>query len=51
MANPTDIDNLTTEQQRVTIVGKWTNVNSVQVTVTVITGDGINRFVLFGGLS
>ena len=38
-------------QRKVAIVGKWTNVNSVDVTVTVASGPNINRFVLFGGAS
>ena len=47
--NPDDMFALTEEQQKITIVGKWENVNSVEVTVTVATGDNFSRFVLFGG--
>ena len=48
--NPTDLFALTEEQQKVTIVGKWENVDSVTVTVTVDTWGESARFVLFGGV-
>jgi len=49
--NPTDINSLSEDQQKVAIVGKWLNVNSVQITLSVTTWPNTNRFVLFGGTS
>ena len=47
--NPTDVNALTEEERRVTMVGKWSNVNSVRITITVTAGDAFTRFIDFGG--
>ena len=47
--NPDDIFALTEDQLEVTIAGKWKNVNSVRVRVTVDTATNFARFVQFGG--